>query len=278
MPQSELSFSFKNFEKVPDRRNSTVWEAHFLTMAKRNVENHGFLILAISNDGDHQQALNFIRSLEIHGYNQYLIACLDLNLFERLSKSNYASHVSVVPQSWLNTEITTEFVNFETPAYNDLTKAKTHIVRRLLLHNFTVLLNDVDLVWLSSSITDNLSLLSPSGAELIAMNGENMLNSGFYVVKPTATMKKLFSVAILWQNLFSGMHDQYALRAAIWCLSLGPEMIHQLDVLLYANGHSFFYLRRNEKTGVKPLVVHANFMIGSEMKISQLKKENLWFL
>lgn len=258
--------------------DSKYWEQLMIEMAVKNVESTGSLILAISNSGDYLLTLNFIKSLQLQGYSHFLIACLDVGLYVKLSSMSFVQHIALVPRNWLNEEISSKYVKWDSATYNSLTKSKSLIVQRLLHLNFTVMVNDVDTVWLSPHIIEYIAVLAASPAELVIMDGKSEYNSGFYLVKPTSTMLKLFDRAVELQNRDPNFHDQLALNTAIDQMSIKATYICKLDILLFVNGYFFLTQKYNEKMNVKPWVVHMNFLIGKSSKIHALKSHKLWFI
>ena len=51
-----------------------------------------------------------------------------------------------------------------------------------------------------------------------------------------------------------------------------------LDKLLYANGLVYFRLQKNLQYDIKPLVVHVNYVQGSENKKKLLQSAGMWYL
>jgi len=51
-----------------------------------------------------------------------------------------------------------------------------------------------------------------------------------------------------------------------------------LDKLLYPSGWVFWQENLNAKFGIKPLVVHMNWILGNKAKKAKLRQSGLWFV
>uniref|UniRef100_A0A914E0M6 Nucleotide-diphospho-sugar transferase domain-containing protein n=1 Tax=Acrobeloides nanus TaxID=290746 RepID=A0A914E0M6_9BILA len=141
--------------------NASDWEKLLLKNAKANLELNKYLITAVSNNGNFEFVLNFIASLKLNAYSKFFIICLDIKLYENMVKYGFANNAALVPSSWLPYVPATKDSSWKTKDYNLITQTKVHIVYKLLLNGLTVLLTDVDLVWLSPNIVKYIDFVAP---------------------------------------------------------------------------------------------------------------------
>jgi hypothetical protein len=73
--------------------NSSDWERVLIQKAKSNLEMKKFLITAVSNNGNFEFVLNLIASLKTHGYEKFIVICLDIKLYENLVKYGLMDNV-----------------------------------------------------------------------------------------------------------------------------------------------------------------------------------------
>lgn len=104
------------------------------------------------------------------------------------------------------------------------------------------------------------------------------INTGFFVARPTDLIKEVFSRTI--QHIGRWGVDQLAFNYEIRTIMQVKysKPFKGLDKLLYANGDVYFRKRLNEKLGIKPLIVHANYVEGSKKKMELLQRGNMWYL
>lgn len=187
-----------------------------------------------------------------------------------------------MPSTWLPHVNTINESRYSTKEYNLITQSKSYIVSRLINHNFTVFLTDVDVAWLSPNIVHYIDYNVPHKDFIYAVDvlskGENVVNTGFYVARPTNEVKKMFNSITELQKKELGndgdfMHLLFTLYPELSC-TYG----YALDKMLFSNGQTYCHHRMNKKLGIKPLIFHVNYFIGFEKKKRVLIEEGIWFL
>uniref|UniRef100_A0A914CK60 Nucleotide-diphospho-sugar transferase domain-containing protein n=1 Tax=Acrobeloides nanus TaxID=290746 RepID=A0A914CK60_9BILA len=253
--------------------NASDWENLLISKAKSNLEMKNYLITAISNNGNLEFVLNLIASLTLHGYKKFLIICLDIELYENLIKYGFVNHIVLVPPSWIPYTPTSKATSWQTKDYQFLTQTKTHIVYRLLVHGFTILLTDVDLVWLSPHILKYIDFVAPKRDFIYAVDDQVDVNTGFYVVRPTSGGKKIFE-AIIERQRTDHDNDQFVANRVFRAKKDLLNNSCPLDKLLFTNGEVYHRNKLNQDLNIPALVFHANYLIGFEQKKKVLMDED----
>ncbi|OZJ01525.1 hypothetical protein BZG36_05651, partial [Bifiguratus adelaidae] len=226
---------------------------------------------------------NWMISLEQTGHKKYLVFCLDDGLYHHLQRTGYGDHATTVPAEWFQRSVAAGFSDYWAPTYPAITHTKTLIVQRLLYLGYTVLFSDVDIVWLKPRVVDflrgRLSIREETQV-LFQQEGysQTTVNTGFFVMRPKDTMKKLLAETIHLQD--SGQYTQQAaLNVALNSLDmdLRSSSVVLLDVFLFPNGHAYFLNDVPQKFGVEPYLTHANYLVGAD-KRNALIKHNLWYV
>ncbi|CAG0884706.1 unnamed protein product [Darwinula stevensoni] len=146
------------------------------------------------------------------------------------------------------------------------------IGRELLKRGHSVLLSDVDVVWLSPGILAHVDY-TLGNADLACMVDGKEMNGGFYAAKPSPIVMELFQKVADALKADANLIDQYAFANVInRAMKIRySKQLHFLDKLLYSNGNVYFQERLNEKMGIQPMIVHANFFVGAKKKREMLQ-------
>lgn len=256
--------------------NDTHWEKQLLKVARSNLVLKKYLITAVSNNGNFEFVLNLIASLKLNGYSKFFIICLDLKLYENMVKYGFANNAVMVPSSWLPYSPTVKESKWLSKDYNLVTQAKIHIVHKLLENGFTVLLTDVDLVWLSPNVVKYIDYVAPKH-EFIYTIDKNDVNTGFYIARPTDGAKKIFE-AIIERQKTDHDNDQFVANRIFKKNKDLLKNSFALDKILFANGLNYYMQHLNKNLNIKPLIFHANWLIGFRKKKSVLQQEGMWYL
>ena len=233
------------------------------------------LFISVFNLGCIEIAENHIVSLIRNGVSNYRAYVTDTESFDILIKKGYNVIYYPVQQS-------TEKMNFGTSGFNELSYIRYKIINELLNENKIVWYLDVDTVVLH----DLNPLVSEfTGKDIVMQNDINMPCSGCMLCYPTEVCKQV--VNIIYNSRTSSENDQILLAQLLY--NNKQIQLQLLDHEIFANGLLYFNELSNHekyrqlqlafKRTQKPLyLVHANWMVGVETKINELKKKNLWFL
>ncbi|KAI9348323.1 nucleotide-diphospho-sugar transferase-domain-containing protein [Pilaira anomala] len=242
------------------------------------------LIIATANYGMRNHVYNWIESLKRTGEEKFLIFCFDEKLYEHLKMSGYGDRASLIPDVWFHQEVEAEFKTYFSQEYRVITHSKTLVVQQLLYLEVNVLFSDVDIVWLRPRLAEYVSTLLNIRSEthvLFQQEGFNQqeINSGFYLMRATDEMKRLLAETIHIQDTVEGKTQQGSMNAALENLDLDirTSSVVLLDVLHFPNGFVYYTHDLPNKHGIKPFIVHANYLIGEEKK-QKLIDSQFWYV
>jgi len=233
------------------------------------------LFISVFNLGCVEIAENHIISLVRSGITNYRAYVTDTESFDILIKKGYNVVYYPVQQS-------TEKMNFGTSGFNSLSYIRYKIINELLHEDKIIWYLDVDTVVLHDL---NTLVQEFIGKDIVMQNDINMPCSGCMLCYPTDVCKQITDS--IYNSQTSTENDQILLAKLLY----GNKQINLqlLDHEIFANGLLYFNelsnhemyrrLQMNFKQTQKPLyLVHANWMVGVETKINELKNKNLWYL
>ncbi|KAI8145052.1 nucleotide-diphospho-sugar transferase-domain-containing protein [Fennellomyces sp. T-0311] len=250
-----------------------------------NLHDGRVLVVAASNYGMRDHVYNWIESLKrTNEGDKFLMFCLDQQMYDHMVAAGYKDHAVTIPESWFHDEIEAGFEEYYSKKYRIITHAKTLIVQQLLYMDITVLFSDVDIVWLRPRMREFVhTFLQIRGATHAAFQQEGtdqrVVNSGFYMMKPTDTMKRLLAETIYLGDTNKDYTQQGAMNAALDHVNLNLRYTNVvlLDVLHFPNGYVYFDQKWPERRGVEPFMVHANYLVGDDKK-KRLQEHGFWYL
>lgn len=233
------------------------------------------LFISVFNLGCIEIAENHIISLLRSGINNYRAYVTDQESFNILIKKGYNVEYYPVEQS-------REKMNFGTSGFNYLSYVRYKIINELLNDGKIVWYLDVDTVVLYDL---NRVVSYFIGKDIVMQHDINMPCTGCMLYYPTDVSQQMTNY--IYQLRTSSENDQILFSELLYnnkCVKL-----QLLDYEIFVNGLLFFnelshneYYRQlqiNFKKTEKPLyLVHANWMVGIETKIHELKKKDLWYL
>ncbi|KAI8332479.1 nucleotide-diphospho-sugar transferase-domain-containing protein [Chlamydoabsidia padenii] len=245
------------------------------------------LIITVANYGMRHFVYNWIRSLERTHEERYVVVCLDQALYDHLYKAGYGNHAFVIPVAWSHYAVSSHWAAYPTQDYCLITFTKSVVVQHILHLDISALYSDVDVVWTRTRTRDyvrGLMDLRGGHTHVIFQQDDvqqHNVNSGFFLMRPTPVMKRVMAdtVYIQEQPGNSMMTQQVAINQALVRMNLDIRSTHVvlLDAFLFPNGRSYFLERYNERLGVDPYIVHANYLVGDE-KVVKLKEHGLWYV
>ncbi|KAI7887415.1 hypothetical protein K492DRAFT_121262 [Lichtheimia hyalospora FSU 10163] len=233
-----------------------------LAKIEANRREDNVLVIAAANYGMRDYLYNWIESLErTQQDKQYLVFCLDDKLYQHMTAAGYQDHATQVPESCA------------------ITHAKTIIVQQLLYLNTTVLFSDVDIVWLRPGTVDYIMSLDPNQEldAIFQLEGayDHEVNTGFYLMRPTYTMKRFLAQTIYLQDTSPDKVTQQVIVNRI--IDSVADQIALLDVNFFPNGKIYFDTNIARARGVNPYILHANYRVGAQKK-DELASRGLWYL
>ncbi|KAI8388239.1 chitin synthase III catalytic subunit-domain-containing protein [Radiomyces spectabilis] len=250
------------------------------------------LLTAVVNSGMADYTLNWIESLKRTKLDdKFLVFAIDDGLVDIMTKHGYKDHVVAIPPDWFHKEVSEEFQGWLEGTYTPITHSKSLVVERLLYWDVTVWFSDVDIVLTSPAIYDYL--ITKLDARSVGKKSqrryitealftqeveEKLINSGFYIMRPTDTNKRLLADSITISDNEPNVTQQQAMNRLLDDLDLGfrTSAIALLDLALFPHGRLFFEQHVPTKYGLEPMMVHANWRRGDD-KRKALQAANLCF-
>lgn len=252
-----------------------------------------YIIVSVGNLGFLRMIINWAGFLKKLNISNYLVFALDKKTYDKLTKlkiNTYLFHhdkrVSSAPQLFL------------TPEFNKITYTKMFLVHQLLKMEFNCLLSDVDTIWLEDplgymNIEEEFDLQMQINNESLAFAESAVyFNTGFFYARGNHYTADFFEKVLsemsrnphlddqtCFNNVFQ--HEKSRMNVA-FSNSCGSSDSSKLQIkalapLWFPNGNLYFRNFANfKKSGIKPVVIHANFYDGLNSKIRILKKFNYW--
>ncbi|KAG1052596.1 hypothetical protein G6F43_005282 [Rhizopus delemar] len=243
------------------------------------------LLTAVANSGMADYTLNWIASLKKCGLDKkFLVFAIDQEMVDIMTKAGYGRRVALIPSDWFHKELSGGFEEWQSDGYTPITHSKTLVVERLLYAGITVWFSDVDIVFTSSSIYDYLvmKLNSRKARTEVLFSQEteqNLINSGFYLMRPTLLNKRILDSSIYIQDREPKVTQQQAMNRVLNDLNLNyrTSQVALLDLILFPQGRLYFDRQIPTKYNMTPMIVHANYRKGDNKK-KDLQKFGLWYI
>lgn len=262
--------------------------AYNVRTAKRGATTERILLTAVANQGMAEYTLNWIASLKKTGLDdKFLVFAIDEEMVKTMEKEGYGKHVVMIPKNWFHRELSGEFEEWLSSGYTPITHSKSLVVERLLYTGVTVWFSDVDIVFTSSSIYDYLLMKLNSRKQTETLfsqeTEQKIINSGFYIMRPTDTNKRILEASIYIQDTEANkkpeVTQQRAMNRVLDDLNLNYQTsaIALLDLALFPHGRMYFDRNVPTKYGLTPMMVHANYRKGPNKK-KDLQKFGLWYI
>ncbi|GAA5802617.1 nucleotide-diphospho-sugar transferase-domain-containing protein [Helicostylum pulchrum] len=272
----------KPWIEIPDTLPAPPKE--LLKKINANLLEDRILIIATANYGMRNHVYNWIESLHRTGQEKFLIFCFDQKLYDHLSLTGYGDRASLIPDIWFHQQVEAEFKTYFSQEYRVITHSKTLVVQQLLYLDINVFFSDVDIVWLRPRIVEYVNTflqIRPETHVLFQQEGFNQqeINSGFYLMRATIEMKQLLAETIRIQDTVEGKTQQGSMNDALNNLNmdLRTTCVVLLDVLHFPNGFVYYTHDLPNKHGIKPFIVHANYLIGEDKK-QKLIDSDFWYI
>lgn len=220
--------------------------------------------LTFLNSGCLDICLNMLKSAENVGIDKdnFIIACLDHNVYQKLIDQNY--HNAYL---YLNQDIV-DYQNWtfdENSGFRNLVKYKWKIIKEAYKKYKKLCWVDTDIVFIQNPI----EILSGHQEVLFQSDAPgSTLCSGFMVFNDTQECKELIDKCSL-----NDLEDDQLIVNKI-ALDEYRDNIALLNEDLFPNGNVYYLQNRKENA----MIVHNNWMIGVDEKISKFKNEGLWFI
>ena len=205
----------------------------YLEALRSRANSNGEIILVSTDYGYIQMALNlYLTSLQKLNVSNYLFVTSDNDAAAALEQNGVAHFKMAEDKDGKKAS------RYESPAFKRKTHIKTKIVHEALMHGFTVLFTDVDVVFLK----DPFSYLKYSTCD-IQMQSDSQAggNSSFYLAKPSRVAVSLHRVALETAARRPELSNQNVLNQAITQMVKQDTLkIKMLSLDQFHNGNTDF--------------------------------------
>lgn len=254
----------------------------------RTIHTNPPLFICVFNYGAIHLGLNHLQSLRRAGITNYKAYVTDQASVNALSERGHP--VEYINPREQTEEYGTEKLSFDSPTFNSMSYLRYKVIVRLLEQGITVWYMDVDTVVLQNllPVYDRVKM---DGADIYFQDDVNMPCSGCMLCWPNQATIRFLNV--IEQNKCDKYGDQ---MMVLNVLNKYPKSVKRnlFDRTEFPNGLLFFCDELEDQEMVttfnKAVVsyknaenkntyfVHANWMIGNDVKMAALKKRGLWFL
>ena len=285
----DASSETKKFIEERKKWSSEQWAEESIRLLALNKMPNDWVLIAIANTGMLELSMNFIASVKLNGFEQFLFFCLDFNMYEVLVSHGFKDHAVMVPSGWVGgMSVTDKSVNWGEGQYHNLLHVRWLLLLELLKRNYPFIFSDVDVVFNNPFVIEHTiyqigrSCLQGGdcyGDFVGLTESQSDFNMGYFAIRPTKLMKDMFqeTATLLLEKKFEV--DQFAFNFVGRRLNNHySKEFKRLDKFLYSNGYIFHLRHFNKKWGIKPLLVHINWSEGNIVKKNRLKEQNLWFI
>jgi hypothetical protein len=274
----------KKYKKPPPETISTIMR-NLIIDTSNNKSKDRVLLTAVVNSGMLDYTFNWIESLErTNQGGRFLVFAIDEGVYEALTERGYGDQVTLIPEDWFHVPLSSDFSRWKTNAYRPITHAKTLIVERLLYLDITVWFSDVDIVLLDQHARDVMlfQMNERHNTDMIFSQevDQRTVNSGFYMIRSTYRTKQLMDSIINEQDkttIFTQQKIMNGVLRSMFGRDLQKSPYRLLDMLLFPNGKYYFRLNLPYNLGIKPMMVHVNYIVGDKKRES-LKAKGLWYI
>jgi hypothetical protein len=247
-----------------------------------NINQHmeNLIFISVSNYGAIELTKNHLTSLQKNGINNYMSYVTDVDSYEELTKLGFNATMF----NYDDINIKKDKMNYGNHDYNDMSYIRYYIIKQLLKRGKIVWYLDVDTI-----VLINLNIIYETlnkSIDIYFQNDVVVICTGCMLIFPNNKTIELMNRVI--ENKTDTMNDQDVMNE----LLKNESNVINFDILSeynFVNGLLYFneldydqtYKQRqiNFRNSTEPVYfVHANFMIGIDVKVDALKKKNLWFI
>jgi hypothetical protein len=232
------------------------------------------IILAVVDLGYIDMAINlYISSLLRFGLSNYLFICFESTACDILNALNIAAY------SYLDYNIGKESSSYYSKEFKVKTHVKTTAILDALNANYSVLITDLDIVFLK----DPFQHMTCEECDIQITSDESDGNSGFYFVKNTDAARTLHAEAMAEYQQHPELSNQKTLAIVInKMLKNNTLKLETLSLDDFPNGYRYFEINhrmwRFDFPCASCVIVHNNWIVYNNAKTYRFKEHHLWFV
>ena len=172
-------------------------------------------------------------------------------------------------------EVNQQSVDFATPDFNRLMRAKVEVILDAMETNKEVLWVDSDIVFLKNCIED-IRVRKGNAEMCFQPSLSNPVCTGFFYVKSSPRTKNFLKGVIEFMKQNPNIDDEQAINHTFHQFGLLATVLPYWN---YPVGMAFFSHNGGISSALeqsKVYIVHNNYIVGNENKVNRFKKNGLW--
>ena len=248
----------------------------YISLLEKKVSKDKTIIISTVDYSFVDMAINFYKtSIQKWDLTNFLFLCS-----HGKAKDTLTNHGIEAVQLWNDTDGAYPS-DFATPAFNRKTQYKTMAATLALDHGYTVVVVDVDIVFLKNPIP----YLTCDDCELIIQSegSKYYRNTGFYLAFPTKNTMKLHHMVLNTFKSMTALNDQQAFNGVLLFLeSQGGFKVKVLGLESFPNGDYYFdkgeRMFADDNPCANCVLVHNNFIAAYSNKRYRFREHLLWTL
>ena len=247
----------------------------YIKLVEKKAKNRTIIISTVDYSFVEMAINLYITSFKKWDLEHYIFVCSHLKATETLIQNG----IDAV-QLWNDTD-GTKPSDFATIAFNRKTRYKTMAATVALDMGYSVLVVDVDVVFLK----DPTPYLSCNRCEIIIQSegSEYYRNTGFYFAFPTSNTIKLHHIVLNTYKNVAMTNDQQSLNSVLIYLESHSKLkVKVLDLDKFPNGDYYFDKGQRMFVDDKPcqdcVLIHNNFIASYSNKRYRFREHLLWVI
>ena len=175
----------------------------------------------------------------------------------------------------INGEVKQQSVDYATPDFNRLMRAKVEVILDAMETNKEVLWVDTDIVFLKNCLED-IRVRKGTAEMCFQPNVENQYCAGFFYVRSSPRTKNFLKSIIEFMKQNPNVDDEQVFNHTLHMFGL---LATTLPYWQYPVGRAFFSDDGGISSALEPSkinIVHNNWIVGNENKVARFKKNGLW--
>lgn len=270
------------------------WKSYTLSDAAKAVANDGKIIICTVSQAYHEFLNNWLVSLAKQNRHQSaLIIAEDFATLDFVN-SRWPGHAVLVPPA----PSSSQSLPFGSQGFFNFTSRRPQYLLEILELGYSVLYNDVDMVWLADPFsyfkddhdvyfTDDMALIKPEAHSHAlpppGKKGRTYICSCMLYLRPTKGAKLLMKAWIkeLQDQPWSPRRKANDQPGLNWALNktAGQVDVYLLPQQAFPSGGLYFKNEtwRKETTG-QHVIVHNNYIIGIDKKVQRFRAAGLWLV
>lgn len=280
--------------RTANLHSGTNWRRYTLPQAAQAVASDGVVIVCTVSQPYLEFLNNWLISVARQERHQGALVIAEDYATLDFVNTRWPGHAVLIPPPLL----ATSSLRFGSQGFFNLTSRRPQYLLEILELGYSVLYNDVDMVWLADPfsyfknerdvyITDDMAMVKPEDHSHAlpppGKKGRTYICSCMLFLRPTEGAKLLMRTWIkeLEERQWSPSSRANDQPAFNWALNktAGQVDVYLLPQVAFPSGGLYF---KNEtwrkETANEHVIVHNNYVVGFDQKTKRFRDHNLWFV